>query len=45
MFNLWRELAPNLGRGIIGDQFVLSPADTETILPNMLTALSTERMI
>jgi phytoene dehydrogenase-like protein len=31
----WIEFAPNLGRGIIRDQFVLSPADTETALPNM----------
>jgi phytoene dehydrogenase-like protein len=35
LLELWRELAPNLGRGIIADQFVLSPADTETTLPNM----------
>jgi phytoene dehydrogenase-like protein len=35
LLELWRELAPNLGRGIIKDQFVLSPADTETALPNM----------
>ena len=35
LLNLWREFAPNLGRGIIADQFVLSPADTETALPNM----------
>jgi len=35
LLRLWSELAPNLGRGIIKDQFVLSPADTETALPNM----------
>jgi phytoene dehydrogenase-like protein len=35
LLKLWRERAPNLGRGIIRDQFVLSPADTETTLPNM----------
>jgi len=35
MLRLWSELAPNLDRGIITDQFVLSPADTETMLPNM----------
>ena len=35
LLELWRGLAPNLGRGIIKDQFVLSPADTETALPNM----------
>src|ERR1051326_6014624 len=35
LLNFWRERAPNLGRGIIRDQFVLSPADTETTLPNM----------
>src|SRR5213593_4312838 len=35
LLKLWRELAPNLDRGIIQDQFVLSPADTETALPNM----------
>jgi phytoene dehydrogenase-like protein len=35
LLKLWRELAPNLDRGIIRDQFVLSPADTETTLPNM----------
>ncbi|MCI0744451.1 MAG: NAD(P)/FAD-dependent oxidoreductase [Verrucomicrobia subdivision 3 bacterium] len=35
LLNLWRELAPNLGRSIIKDQFVLTPADTETTLPNM----------
>src|SRR5213592_3365177 len=34
LLELWRELAPNLGHGIIQDQFVLSPADTETALPN-----------
>src|SRR2546422_953543 len=34
LLKLWTELAPNLGRGIIRDQFVLSPADTETTLPN-----------
>lgn len=31
----WRERAPNLGRGVIKDQFVLSPADTSTAFPNM----------
>ena len=35
LLKLWSEFAPNLGRGIIRDQFVLSPADTETALPNM----------
>src|SRR5881394_3061865 len=30
LLELWRERAPNLGRGIIKDQFVLSPADIET---------------
>ncbi len=35
LLKLWSEMAPNLGRGIIRDQFVLSPADTETALPNM----------
>src|SRR2546421_2859475 len=35
LLELWRELAPNLARGIIKDQFVLSPADTENTLPNM----------
>ncbi len=35
LLKLWTELAPNLGRGIIRDQFVLSPSDTETTLPNM----------
>ena len=35
LLKLWSERAPNLGRGIIRDQFVLSPADTETALPNM----------
>jgi phytoene dehydrogenase-like protein len=35
LLKLWRERAPNLARGIIRDQFVLSPADTETTLPNM----------
>jgi phytoene dehydrogenase-like protein len=35
LLELWRELAPNLGGGIIRDQFVLSPADTEIALPNM----------
>ena len=32
---LWSEFAPNLDRGVILDQFVLSPADTEQALPNM----------
>jgi len=35
LLKLWSEQAPNLGRGIIRDKFVLSPADTETALPNM----------
>ncbi len=35
LLKLWSEFAPNLGRGAIKDQFVLSPADTETALPNM----------
>jgi len=35
LLGLWRELAPNLRRDIIRDRFVLSPADTETTLPNM----------
>lgn len=35
LLELWRSRAPNLARGIIADQFVLSPADTETALPNM----------
>src|SRR5256886_494847 len=35
LLELWRELAPNLDRGIIKDKFVLSPADTEATLPNM----------
>src|SRR5438093_1563770 len=35
LLKLWRGLAPNLGRGIMKDQVVLSPADTETTLPNM----------
>ncbi len=35
LLELWREQAPNLDHGIINDQFVLSPADTETTLPNM----------
>jgi phytoene dehydrogenase-like protein len=35
LLNHWREFAPNLHHGIIRDQFVLSPADTETALPNM----------
>jgi len=35
LLKLWSGLAPNLRRGIIRDQFVLSPADTETTLPNM----------
>ena len=35
LLKLWRELAPNLDRGIIKDQFVVSPADTEITLPNM----------
>jgi phytoene dehydrogenase-like protein len=35
LLKLWSEMAPNLVRGIIADQFVLNPADTETTLPNM----------
>jgi phytoene dehydrogenase-like protein len=35
LLEFWRERAPNLGSGIIRDQFVLSPADTDTALPNM----------
>jgi phytoene dehydrogenase-like protein len=35
LLEFWRQLAPNLGRDIIRDQFVLSPADTEHALPNM----------
>ncbi|MBI3418490.1 MAG: NAD(P)/FAD-dependent oxidoreductase [Verrucomicrobia bacterium] len=35
LLKLWSEMAPNLGRGIIRDQFVLSPDDTESALPNM----------
>jgi phytoene dehydrogenase-like protein len=35
LLELWRELAPNLSRGIIKDQFVLTPPDTENTLPNM----------
>ena len=35
LLEFWRELSPNLGRGIIADQFVFSPADTEIALPNM----------
>jgi len=35
LLRLWSEMAPNLGRGIIKDQFILSPADTESSLPNM----------
>src|SRR6185503_13474578 len=35
---LWRQHAPNLARNIIKDQFVLSPADTESTLPNMRQA-------
>jgi len=35
LLKFWREFAPNLGGGIIKDQFVVSPADTETTLPNM----------
>jgi phytoene dehydrogenase-like protein len=35
LLTLWREFAPNLRHGNIRDQFVLSPADTETTLPNM----------
>jgi phytoene dehydrogenase-like protein len=35
LLELWRERAPNLGHDIIQHQFVLTPADTETTLPNM----------
>jgi phytoene dehydrogenase-like protein len=35
LLKFWRDLAPNLSGGVIKDQFVLSPADTETTLPNM----------
>jgi phytoene dehydrogenase-like protein len=35
LLNLWGELAPNLGSGIIKDHFVFSPADSEIALPNM----------
>jgi phytoene dehydrogenase-like protein len=35
LLKLWSEMAPNLAHGIVRDQFVLSPADTETSLPNM----------
>jgi phytoene dehydrogenase-like protein len=35
LLKLWSAMAPNLGRDIIQDQFVLSPVDTETALPNM----------
>jgi phytoene dehydrogenase-like protein len=35
LLKLWSEFAPNLNRGIIADRFVLTPADTETALPNM----------
>jgi len=35
LLRLWSERTPNLGHGIIKDQFVFSPADTETALPNM----------
>jgi phytoene dehydrogenase-like protein len=35
LLQLWRQHAPNLAGGIIKDQFVLSPADTENTLPNM----------
>jgi len=35
LLEFWSKMAPNLGGGIIRDQFVLSPADTETTLPNM----------
>jgi phytoene dehydrogenase-like protein len=35
LLKLWSELAPNLRDGVIRDQFVLSPADTESALPNM----------
>jgi phytoene dehydrogenase-like protein len=35
LLKLWSDLAPNLREGVIKDQFVLSPADTEVTLPNM----------
>ena len=35
LLGLWRERAPNLGPGIIRDQFIVSPVDTEATLPNM----------
>jgi phytoene dehydrogenase-like protein len=35
LLDLWSERAPNLAHGIVRDRFVLSPADTETALPNM----------
>jgi phytoene dehydrogenase-like protein len=35
LLRLWSDMAPNLHDGIILDQFVLSPADTEVALPNM----------
>jgi phytoene dehydrogenase-like protein len=35
LLKVWSERAPNLGQGIITDQFALSPADTVTALPNM----------
>lgn len=35
LLKFWSERAPNLARNVIRDQFVLSPSDTETALPNM----------
>lgn len=35
LLKVWRELAPNLAGNVIRDQFVVSPADTVTTLPNM----------
>lgn len=35
LLELWSETAPNLRDGVIRDRFVLSPADTEAVLPNM----------
>ena len=36
LLEFWREWAPNLRHGIVMDSFCLSPADTETALPNMI---------
>jgi phytoene dehydrogenase-like protein len=35
LLKLWSESAPNLRAGVIRDQFVFSPVDTEAALPNM----------